>query len=66
MNRDLFIDCIEKFGGKISEEKLNQFENEIPVLNMPKTYTRPAVKSYEGSKVYSSIDSETVNKINNI
>ncbi|MBQ2890356.1 MAG: 16S rRNA (guanine(527)-N(7))-methyltransferase RsmG [Clostridia bacterium] len=26
MNRDLFIDCIEKFGGKISEEKLNQFE----------------------------------------
>ncbi len=26
MNRDLFIDCIEKFGGEISEEKLNQFE----------------------------------------
>ena len=26
MNRDLFIDCIEKFGEKISEEKLEQFE----------------------------------------
>ena len=26
MNRDLFIDCIEKFGGEISEEKLDRFE----------------------------------------
>ena len=26
MNRDLFIDCIEKFGGEISEEKLEKFE----------------------------------------
>ena len=45
---------------------INQFKNDIPVLNMPKTYTRPAVKSYEGSKVYSSIDNKTVEKINNI
>ena len=26
MNKNLFIDCVDKFGGKIDEEKLNQFE----------------------------------------
>ena len=27
MNRNLFIDCIEKFGGEISEEQLDKFED---------------------------------------
>ncbi|MGN1299484.1 MAG: amino acid adenylation domain-containing protein [Candidatus Scatovivens sp.] len=55
--------------GKFKEAEefwVNRLKNDIPVLNMPTNYTRPAVKSYEGSKVYSTIDSETLNKVNNI
>jgi len=45
---------------------INQFTNDIPVLNMPTNYSRPAVKVYEGNKVYSKFDSKTTEKINNI
>ena len=43
---------------------VNQFKNDIPVLNMPTNYLRPAVKSYAGNKVYSKFDKELTAKIN--
>ena len=51
---------------KAEEYWVNQFKDDIPVLNMPTTYSRPAIKSYQGSKLYDKIDSETLNKINDI
>ncbi len=43
---------------------LDKFKGEIPVLNMPTVYQRPATQSFEGKKVYSEINSDTVLKIN--
>lgn len=45
---------------------INKFEGEIPVLNLPTQYSRPAIQSFEGKKVYSVIDSDTVQKINKL
>lgn len=42
---------------------LNQFNDDIPILNMPTIATRPAVQSFEGKKIYSCIDSNTYKKI---
>lgn len=44
---------------------LNQFSDEIPVLNMP-TKVRPAVQSFEGSKVLSKIDKLNTDKLNTL
>ena len=57
---------------QLSENKLeksknywiNQFKKDIPLLNMPTDYTRPAVQSYEGAKVHSVISEELFEKIN--
>ena len=45
---------------------LEQFKGDIPVLDFPTTYSRPAKISYEGNKLYSYIDEELTEKINNI
>ncbi|MBO5413147.1 MAG: amino acid adenylation domain-containing protein [Clostridia bacterium] len=45
---------------------VSQFADDIPVLNLPTNYSRPATQSFEGAKVYSSIDLETTNKINTL
>ncbi len=45
---------------------ISHFSDDIPVLNMPTNYPRPAIKSYEGNKVYSEINEEITNKLNNI
>ena len=45
---------------------ISQFSDDIPVLNMPTNYPRPAIKSYEGNKVYSEINEEITKKLNNI
>lgn len=45
---------------------VNQFKNDIPVLNMPLSYPRPAMQSFEGGKVYSTIDEITMKKINSL
>ncbi len=45
---------------------LDKFKGEIPVLNMPTIYQRPASQSFEGKKVYSEINSDTVLKINSV
>ena len=44
---------------------INQFNDEIPVLNMP-TKPRPTVQSFEGNKVYSKIDKLNTEKLNNL
>lgn len=43
---------------------VNQFKNDIPVLDMPTNYSRPAVKSFSGNKVHIKINETTTNKIN--
>lgn len=35
---------------------LKQFEEEIPVLNMPTTHARPSVQCFEGNKIYKEIN----------
>ena len=42
---------------------INQFSDELPVLNMPIKSTRPNVQNFEGKKVYSSINSTITQKI---
>ncbi len=44
---------------------LNQFSDEIPVLNLP-TNPRPAIKSYDGDKVYFNVDKALSTKIYNL
>lgn len=42
---------------------MNQFEGELPVLELPTDYIRPVLKTYNGHKVYMLIDSEITGKI---
>ena len=42
---------------------LNQFKDEIPVLNLPTQFSRPSIRTFKGKKVYSLIDNQTSNKI---
>ena len=43
---------------------VNSFKDEIPLLNMPTTYTRPSVQSFEGSNYHVTLSNEIFNKIN--
>jgi len=45
---------------------LKQFEEEIPVLNLPIDYIRPAVQSYEGASIQFEIDKELTKKLRQI
>ncbi len=45
---------------------VNQFKDDIPVLNMPLNFARPAVQSFEGAKVYKTISSSLTQKINSL
>ena len=45
---------------------LNKFNGEIPLLDLPTDYTRPAKQSFEGAKVHSNIDKELTSKINSL
>ena len=45
---------------------LQQFEGEIPVLNMPLSYSRPAIQSFEGKKFYFSINTSITKKIDSL
>lgn len=52
---------------KSSEEFwLKQFrkEDDTPVLNLPTSFPRPAIKSFKGNKVHWSCDLTTLNKLN--
>jgi len=45
---------------------LRKFEGEIPVLNLPTDYPRPAVQSFEGATIQFEIDNEQTNKLRQI
>ena len=53
----------EEFNKK-KEFWLNQFKNEVPLLNMPTTFPRPSMQSFEGNDYRLVLSSETFNKIN--
>ena len=41
---------------------LNKFEGEIPILNMPTTYARPSMQSFEGNKICMKISNDKIAK----
>jgi amino acid adenylation domain-containing protein len=45
---------------------LKQFEGEIPGLNLPSDYPRPAIKTFEGNRVQFVLDSERTGKIKDL
>ncbi|WBW95744.1 non-ribosomal peptide synthetase [Oceanirhabdus sp. W0125-5] len=45
---------------------MNQFNDDIPVLNMPTDYERPLIKSYEGENISLSVDEETLNALKKV
>jgi len=45
---------------------INQFKGELPVLSIPTTYQRPAVKSFEGKHCSLKLDQEIVDAIDYI
>ena len=45
---------------------VNNFKDEIPLLNMPTTYSRPSIQSFEGSNYHTILSKEIYNKVNNI
>ena len=45
---------------------MKQFEGEIPVLDMPKSFQRPAVQDFEGKRIYALLENETSEKIEKI
>ena len=52
---------------KLSKEYwVNQFKDEIPLLNMPTTYSRPSVQSFEGSNYHTTLSKEIYDKINEV
>ena len=51
---------------KQEEYWLNTFSGEIPVLNMPTDYPRPAVQSFEGDSIDFNVDSELTKELNKL
>ncbi|MBR3162540.1 MAG: amino acid adenylation domain-containing protein [Clostridia bacterium] len=45
---------------------VNKFKNTVPILNMPTDYSRPSTISYEGAKVYRTINSNLSKQITNL
>ncbi len=58
------VDCLEN--NLLDDSKkywLSQFKNDIPILELPTTFLRPSVRSFNGAKVYRTIDENITNKI---
>mgnify|MGYP005834128821 CR=1 FL=1 len=51
---------------KQEEYWLNTFNGELPVLNMPTDYPRPAVQSFEGDNISFGLDSEAAKELNKL
>ena len=51
---------------KSKEYWVNQFNDEIPLLNMPTNNPRPSIQSFEGSNYYAKLSKETFEKVENI
>jgi len=45
---------------------VNQFNDELPVLNLPTNYPRPDVQSFEGDRIHFNINPEITSKIHSI
>ena len=45
---------------------INQFSNEIPLLNMPSINPRPSVQNFEGSNYHTKLSKEIFDKINEV
>ncbi len=45
---------------------VKQYQEEIPILNMPTSFPRPSVQSFEGKNYYKVLTEEEFNKINEI
>lgn len=45
---------------------VNQFSDEIPLLNMPTSYTRPSTQSFEGANYHVSLSKDVFDKVNKI
>lgn len=45
---------------------MNQFEDEIPVLNLPTDYARPIIQKFDGDKFEFNIDEEITQELNKI
>lgn len=55
----------EKFK-KTRDFWVNQYKDEIPLLNMPTTYARPSVQSFEGANYYINLNNDIFESINNL
>ena len=51
---------------KSREYWVNQFKDEIPLLNMPTNYPRPSVQSFEGSNYHTKLSKEVFDKVNKV
>lgn len=49
---------------KQKEYWVNQFKDDIPLLNMPTSYPRPSIQSFEGSNYHAKLSQEQFSKIN--
>ncbi len=45
---------------------INQFNDEVPILNLPTNYSRPSEKSFKGSKIYKTLDANLTTQIHNL
>ena len=45
---------------------VTQFKDEIPLLNMPTTFARPSVQSFEGSNYHTKLPKEVFEKVNEV
>ena len=43
---------------------VNQFKDEIPLLNMPTNYPRPSIQNFEGSNYHTKLSKEIFKKVN--
>lgn len=49
---------------KTKEFWVDQYQDEVPLSNMPTTYTRPSVQSFEGANFYTKLPKEIYEKVN--
>ena len=51
---------------KAKEYWINQFKNEIPLLNMPTNYPRPSLQSFDGCNYHAKLSEKTFHSIHNV
>lgn len=45
---------------------VHEFQDEVPLLNMPTTFPRPSVQSFEGDNYYATLSQEVFDKVNQV